>query len=122
MSKDRPVWLRDDGTDEWLVNPIADMVRNFSHFAGDGHPPRADKVQTIEQSHPEFAQSLLALTAQLDSLDLMSRIVTGNFPSQEEISQHEQLVRERLQITQQFVENTYGSVEAFMKWFIGWLI
>lgn len=116
MCKDRPVWLRDDGTDERLVNPIADMLRYFRE-TGDGHLPCAEKVQTIEQSYPGFVSSLLFLTGQLDSLNLISRTVAGYSPSQEEISQHEQLVRERLQLTQQFVENNYGSVEAFMEWF-----
>lgn len=119
MSTDRPVWLRNDGTDERLVNPIADLVIHFSHNINDGYHPRADKAITIEQSHPEFAQSLLALSSELNSLGVLRKIVTGETPTEDEIKRHEQLIRERLQLTQQFAETNYGSIEDFMRWFTG---
>jgi hypothetical protein len=116
MQQEHPKWLRDDGTDERLVNPIADLVRNFRHYEDDPFPPRQEKALFIEQSYPEFVESLLSIAGQIDDLDVIGRITSNNQPTEEEIKRHTELVRLQLEQTQQFVLNKYGSVKIFMDW------
>ena len=117
MSPDRLKWLRDDDTDERLVNPIADMVRIFSHYESDRGEiiQKQGKAQILERS-TEFTSSLLKLSEELNKLDVMSRIFTDNKPSKQEIQKHELLVRQRLQLTETFVVSKFGSTEKFLLW------
>lgn len=114
---DIPKWLRKDGTDERLVNPIGDMVRVFRHYESDRGKivPKQQKAQDLENDK-DFVASLLDISGRLDSLDVLARIFSDNKPSKEEIEEHTLLVRQRLQLVEKFVISRYGSVEDFMEW------
>lgn len=116
MLPERPKWLRDDGTDERLVNPTASMVDSFSHTSKIVSRSYNGKASTIGTEHPEFIQSLLEITNKIKGFDIVGRVSSGNLLSPAEETEFEKLAKTRLELVQKFVTDTYGSVEALMDW------
>ena len=107
---------RRDGTDQRLVNVLADLVRNFRHYPGDRWPHAQVAIQ-IESQFPAFAHALIRYQDQIDALALPEKALAGISISPAEFKKQNQCRQKKLQQLEKFALEHHGSVEAFLLWF-----
>lgn len=118
MPKETPKWLKPDGTDERLVNPLADLIQNFSHYENDNNLPHPKKAEYIESTYPEFVSALMPMAKESIGIwrRLISDLIEHRESPEELINRHEELRRLTLQCLECFVTEQFGSVESFIDW------